>query len=47
MDGQRKIGPVIGVKVRDPSGLDIGERTVAKKPCEGSTSGVEPEAVPT
>jgi hypothetical protein len=33
MDGQRKVGPVIGVKVRDPGGLDIGERTVAKKPC--------------
>jgi hypothetical protein len=47
MDGQRKVGPVVRMKVRDPGGLDIGERTVAKKPCEGPASGVEPEAVPT
>lgn len=47
MDGQRKVGPVVGMKVRDPDGLDIGERTVAKKPCEGPATGVEPEAVPT
>jgi hypothetical protein len=46
MDGQRKVGPVIGVKVRDPGRLDIGERTVAKKPCEGPATGVEPEAMP-
>jgi hypothetical protein len=34
------------VKVRDPGRLDIGERTVAKKPCEGPAAGVEPEAMP-
>ena len=47
MDGQRKVGPVIGVKVRDPGGLEIGERTMAEEPCKGPASGVEPEILPT
>jgi hypothetical protein len=47
MDGQRKVGPVIRVKVRDPGGLEIGERAMAEEPCKGPASGVEPETVPT